>query len=286
MAPVANAIDEGSGPTVLLVHGQPGAGSDWMALADILSYEFRVMAPDRPGWGASTDQARGIRENAAGLIELLEGFRVPAPVTVAGHSLGGGIAIEMALQRPDLIGALVLIGSVGVDIALTRFDRILARPAVGDPVIRVGIFATRRGLRTARQLARSSDTPILGPLTELVANRPTVRALRWLDAQPLTARDRRSFLIEQKALIDETPALEANLSRLHLPVAVVHGSTDRIVPESATRLLAERIPGAEHVNLFGEGHLVPFAKPSHVAEVITRFAKLGGARPAITSDPL
>ena len=70
--------------------------------------------PTVPGWGADPRAATGLKANAEALEELLQAVDVKSPVTVVGHSLGGGVALELALRHPERVGALVLIGSVGV----------------------------------------------------------------------------------------------------------------------------------------------------------------------------
>lgn len=269
------AIDAGTGPSVVLVHGQPGRGLDWEALAGRLSSDHRVLAPDRPGWGNDERMATSLASNAADMASVIESVGLSSPVTVVGHSLGGGIAIELALSRPDLVGALVLIGSIGVDRALNRFDQLLAVPRFGDTVMRAGLLATRGGLRTARKLLKNKPTE---PLLRRVARSPTVRGLVWLETQPMSARVRTSFLAEQRALVKETPLLERRLSRLEVPTAVVHGTADHVVPISASRALAERIPGAELIALQGEGHLVPFERPDRIALIVRRYGSLGERR--------
>jgi pimeloyl-ACP methyl ester carboxylesterase len=81
-------------------------------------------------------------------------------------------------------------------------------------------------------------------------------------------------LAEQRFLLDETPSLEHRLAHLRLPVVVVHGTADHVVPRAAERLLAERIPGAEFVSLEGEGHLVPIEHPKLIAPIVRRYAAL------------
>jgi pimeloyl-ACP methyl ester carboxylesterase len=271
---VAIAIDEGSGPSVLLVHGQPGSGADWKGLARLLSEDHRVVATDRPGWGADERPATGFAANALDLASVIESCRLTPPVTVVGHSLGGGIALELALTWPALVGALVLLGSVGMKDALSRFDRLLAVPAVGDSVIRAGLAATRRSIATGRRLTKSPPT---NAMAMRLNHFPSVRALIWLEAQPIGRKERASFLVEQRALLAETPAIERGLAGLELPVAVVHGTIDHIVPLAAARLLAERIPGAELIWLKGEGHLVPFERPELIAPVVRRYAAMATA---------
>ncbi len=267
------SIDEGGGRSVLLIHGQPGLGADWCRLAGLLSLDHRVVAPDRPGWGGDDTGATGLRGNAAALASAVEACALQPPLTVVGHSLGGGIAIELALERPDLVGSLVLVGSVGVGQAINRFDRILAVPAVGGAAVRAGLAITRSGVSAATRLGRAGRG---APLRRRLGRLAMVRSLLWVAAQPTGERARTSFLIEQRALLEETPAIELALGHLDVPVAVVHGTADRIVSPEAARLLAERIPGAELVWLKGQGHLVPFERPELVAPIVRRYSAIGG----------
>jgi pimeloyl-ACP methyl ester carboxylesterase len=94
----------------------------------------------------------------------------------------------------------------------------------------------------------------------------------------MSEKVRKSFLAEQRALLDETPLLERRLSRLEVPTAVVHGTADHVVPIGASRALAERIPGAELVVLKGEGHLVPYERPGLIAPIVRRYASLAARK--------
>jgi len=264
------AIDSGAGPVVVLLHGQPGAGADWAALANLLAPDHRVIAPDRPGWGSDTRPATGMAANADALEETLAAAGARSPVTAVGHSLGGGVAIELALRHPDRVGALVLIGSVGVAGAVSGFDRLLAVPMLGNGILRAGVATIRRGLiTTARYSERHPGTRI----AQRVVLLPTVRATLGSDGGPIVGRARHSFLVEQRALIAETPGLERALSRISVPTAVVSGTSDRIVPNSAARSLAARVPGAEFVAVSG-GHLLPFDRPETIAEIVRRYSRL------------
>jgi len=263
-------IDAGSGPVVVLVHGQPGAGSDWAAIASLLSSEHRVLAPDRPGWGSDPRPATGIASNADALEAFLDETGVESPVTAVGHSLGGGVALELALRHPERVGALVLVGSVGVSGALSGFDRLLTVPMVGNGILRASVATMRQGLIAA---TRYSERHPKARLAQRLVVIPTVQAVVGTDARPIVGRARQSFLVEQRALVAETPALEGVLCRIAVPTAVVTGASDRIVPGSAARLLSERVPGAELVVLPG-GHLLPFDSPGAVAEIVRRYSAL------------
>jgi len=263
-------IEIGAGPAVVLVHGQPGAGRDWAQVARLLSGDHRVLAPDRPGWGSDARPATGIAANADALEAFLEAAKVEGPVTVVGHSLGGGVALDLALEHPERVGALVLIGSVGVAGALSGFDRLLAVPMLGNGILRAGVATLRRGLITA---TRYSERHPEARVARRVVMPPTVQAALGTDARPIVGRSRQSFLIEQRALVAETPQLERSLCRIGVATAVVTGASDHIVPASAARSLAERVPGAELVVVAG-GHLLPFDQPEVIAAVVRRYSAL------------
>ncbi|MGD0943507.1 MAG: alpha/beta hydrolase [Acidimicrobiales bacterium] len=263
-------IDAGEGPVVVLVHGQPGAGGDWVALAKLLSADHRVLAPDRPGWGSDPRPAMGMAANAEALQDLLEGVEAQSPLTVVGHSFGGGVALELALTHPERVGALVLVGSIGVAGALSGFDRLLVVPMIGEGILRAGVAALRRALITAtRYSQRHPDARVAKKVLVL----PTLQAAIGSDGRPMVGRSRQSFLVEQRALLAETPELERALGRIAVPTAVVTGASDRIVPVSAARSLAGRVPGAELVVMAG-GHLLPFDQPEKVAEIVHRYSAL------------
>lgn len=263
-------VDGGDGPVVVLVHGQPGAGADWVALSEILEADHRVLAPDRPGWGSDPRPAAGIEENAEVFEAWLEAVGAKSPVTVVGHSLGGGIALFLALNHPTRVGALVLVGSVGVVAALSGFDRLLAVPMLGDGIVRAGVATLRRGLITATHYSERHPG---SRAAQKVPRLPTLREALGTDALPMVGRSRQSFLVEQRALVTETPKLERALGRVAVPTVVVSGASDHIVPTAAARSLAGRVPGAELIVVPG-GHLLPFDQPAMIAEVVRRYSGL------------
>ncbi|HEV7534756.1 MAG TPA: alpha/beta fold hydrolase, partial [Acidimicrobiia bacterium] len=93
------------GPTVLALHGQPGTGDDFAAVARALDGRCRVLAPDRPGWGSRVEErAGGFAAGADDAVALLDREGVDQAV-VLGFSWGGGVALELARRHPDRVGA-------------------------------------------------------------------------------------------------------------------------------------------------------------------------------------
>ncbi len=95
--------DAGDGPAVVLLHGQPGTAAAWAPVRAALVGAYRVVVPDRPGYGATDVEAMGIAANAAVMVEMMA-ERGLAPAIVVGHSWGGGVAAWMAARTPRPCG--------------------------------------------------------------------------------------------------------------------------------------------------------------------------------------
>jgi pimeloyl-ACP methyl ester carboxylesterase len=205
----------------------------------------------------------GMASNADALAGLLDDEGVDE-ATVVGHSFGGGVGLAMALRHGDRVRALVLVGSVGTRHSLATSDRLLGLPVLGDGLAFAGWQVSRWALSTLRR--RSTRLPpALGSRVRAI---PVASEREWARGGDTW----RSFVTEQRALLAETPCLEASLSSVSVPTAVVAGRRDRLVPARASAELAEAIPGAELVWVAGVGHLVPQEAPDVVVEVVRRYA--------------
>lgn len=249
----------GDGPAVVLLHGQPGTAADWELVVPHLT-GLRLLVPTRPGYDGSP--AGGFGHNADALRALLD--RTGAgKVVLAGHSWGGGVALRLALDAPDRVAALCLIGSVGSARAVTPTDRLLALPGV-----RRGSSLTMRlaGPRAARALAKGS-----GSRLDAQQHRDLRATMRvWARTGVWS-----SYAVEQRELVREGPALARRLPEVNIPTVVVVGRRDTIVAPRAQLDLADRLPRAE-VRHLDAGHLVPLEDPAAVASAVRRAVELAG----------
>lgn len=265
--------DEGTAAAlVLLVHGQPGSGSDWGPVSVQLRSDHRVVAPDRPGYGASGVPATTMEANAAQLAATIR--EAGGPATVVGHSYGGGVALLLAGRHPELVRGLVLAGTVGGPGSVTRGDRLLAAPILGGAVAALGFVTLGR---------------LLPPLRRRRLRLPGETS-RWLDA---TLPDRgfgaarrgwwrmwRSFVVEQRCLVRELPAVTDALDAVRVPTAVLIGEWDVVVEPAAQEAVASAIAGAELVRIPRTGHFVPRDAPGVVADAVRRVeARASGPHP-------
>ncbi len=242
------ADESGTGRVVVLLHGQPGGRHDWDGVVEQLRGRVRALVPDRPGYGASSGPPGGFAANASAVVDLLDETGAEDAVVV-GHSWSGGVALALAERHPARVAALVLVGAVGGTGSVAWSDRVLAAPVVGDALSLGGMTAI--GVRPLRRLFAPGD--------------PGVGEGWW--------RRWRSFMAEQRAMLEELPAVAARLGEVRAPSVVVIGEADRIVRPSSQEALAAAI-GAEVARVPGAGHLVPRERPEVVAEAVLRAARL------------
>jgi pimeloyl-ACP methyl ester carboxylesterase len=246
----------GTGPAVVLLHGQPGSSADWTAVAMRLEDRFTVVVPDRPGYGRTGGQARGFRDNAAALTSLLDRLGLRR-ATIAGHSWSGGVAIAMAQQAPDRVVGLVLVASVSP----------LESPGALDRALAISPF----GALAAASLNLTGKVLSLRPVRQVLAS----RLLRASDDAVVALASAwrqgdvgHSFLIEQRSLVDELPRLAAGLSDIAVPAGILVGEADRIVPAPAGARLAAALPRGRLIRLPGAGHLLPHQQPEAIVAAI------------------
>jgi pimeloyl-ACP methyl ester carboxylesterase len=257
------SIELGSGSPVLLLHGQPGTGASWGPLMARLDQEFRLLAPDRTGYGSSPGEAVGLAATAEQMAEFLA-ERHAVPATVVAHSWSGGVAVLLASRHPAMVKSLVLVGAACTPDSVNALDRWLTLPMVGDVLTVTGLA----GIGSILPWVRGLVLPVApaGLRDRVAAALPDRDIMRG--ARGALGRNKRSFMIEQQALVDELPTVTAVLGSLDLPVAVVCGQWDIVVPTRAAATLARAVPGARLIVVPRAGHFVARDDPDTLADVI------------------
>jgi len=274
--------ERGQGPPVVFVHGQPGRGSDWEAVAARLQDDHRVVLPDRPGYGGSGTEACSMEENARLVGDLVE-TRLGRPAVVVAHSYGGGIALLLAARRPALVAGLVLAGSIGRGDSIGAVDRVLALPGVGEVMTAAGLVTLGRVLPHMRRLVGRAPGDI-GP--RLAAALPDEGFLEVAISQGHWVW--RSVVAEQRYLLREIALVEDAVDRVQAPSVVITGTHDVVVAPRVAVGLAVAMPGSQLVAVARTGHFVPRDAPGVVAAAVRRVESVAdgpGAHEAAEDDP-
>jgi len=246
---------------VLLLHGQPGGIRDWDRVVAALGADVHAIAEYRPGWDG-VNPPLDLRGNARDAVAKLDRYGIDRAVIV-GHSLGAGVAAWLAVLHPERVRALVLTSPGANTLALDWFDRLLASAVVG-PALSALLLAGVGGALASSSIRRVLDRRLgLGQPFMRAGSRMLLRPGAW-----------RAFVVEQRALFRDLPALEPRLGEISAPTTVVSGTADRVVPPRAARLLARQIPGAELELIAGAGHLLPHQHGDTIAAIVGRYATL------------
>jgi pimeloyl-ACP methyl ester carboxylesterase len=244
-----------------MLHGQPGGPLDWHRVARALPDGFRAAIPDRPGYGHNPAPAGGLAANADDLIRELDERQIDRAV-IAGHSWGGGVAVAAAERHPDRVAGIVLAASIGPG-CLVPLDHVLSAPVIGEALSFGMLHALTPVLR--RRLRRYMASGTVDPEDRRLAEE------RWK-----ANRSRglwRTFLVEQRAMLRELPALDDALASVACPAVVLAGSADRIVPPRTAEALAAAIPDADLRVIEGANHYLLRNHPEAVAMAIVDAAR-------------
>ncbi len=259
-------LDSGTGPVVLFIHGILGSHRNWDHLIDRLDDNHRVIVPDLFGHGHSAkpmgDYSLGA--HAATLRDLLDRLDIER-VTLVGHSLGGGIAMEFYYLFPERVERLVLVASGGLGREVNRVLRSATLPGAEWvlPVIASGFVRT--GAETAGRVLSKVGWKPGSDITAI-----------WQGFTSLAdGESRRAFLATTRSVIDpggqSVSAHDYLPEALPIPTLIVWGSRDRMIPAWHAIRAQQSIPGCR-VELFeGAGHFPHLDEPDRFAEMLRDF---------------
>ena len=255
----------------MLLHGQPGSGADWKQVTERLPRGLSVLAPDRPGYGASRRPAGGFAAGARAVLADMDARGIDQALLV-GHSYGGGVALAAARLAPERVAGLVLLASVGPG-CLTGADRPLAAPVSGE-------LCALMAWRLTPWLARAGMAAMARLRRRPLAADEHVNWQTWGYAHHDHGPVWRSFLTEQRALVHELDSLTARLAAVVQPVLLVADPHDTLVPVGTAHQLAAILPDARVELVTGVGHHLPRRAAPQTAAAIARFLATLGHRPA------
>jgi len=234
----------GQGKALVFVHGNAGTRQNWRPQIEHFARRFRVVAPDLRGHGDS-EKPTGpypISAFVGDLARLLDALDIDRAV-VAGHSMGGRVAMSFALEHPKRVLGLVLAGT-----SATPFDR------AGEQIARVRALGLERELREFIEFESSPQTPeaMKRELLEEALKTPEhVRIALWKAVSEFDVSTR--------------------LGDIRTPTLIIVGDLDRGAPLAAARQLHERIPGSQLAIVHDVAHFTMLERPQLVNRHIDAF---------------
>ncbi len=244
-APVATTV-MGKGPTIVLVHGLGGRAGHWLPCARLLARDHRVVLVDLPGHGASAMPEPFSLERAAQALDLALADE-PGPVVLVGHSVGGLVAAQEALDHPGRVRALVL-----VETAL----RPQLEGAERDTMLKALDTDYQQVLRTAYE-SFGRDSAQGHMLYEEVAALEPAYVKPWI---------RLALSLN----------ISVRMSHLRAPLLAVFAERswgkDEAWADASRALGYDRVPRVEPVRIEGCGHFVMLDQPARLASLIARFS--------------
>ena len=256
----------GGGPVLILVHGITNSSASWEPVLGHLATRFTVLAPDLLGHGDSA-KPRGDYSLGAN-ASLLRDYMLALGherATIVGHSLGGGIAMQMAYQFPERVERLALVASGGLGRQVTKMLRAVALPGAelvlpllaSQPLVgagaRVGGWIERMGLRVGSDIAGMASG--FASLQDIEARRAfvhTARSVIDIGGQRVNATDK-LYLAEA------------------VPTLILWGDRDPIIPARHGIRAHELMPGSRLQIFAGAGHFPHHDDPLGFVAAITEF---------------
>ena len=266
-------LDEGTGPTLLLVHGLGGHMLNFThSLLGKLTCQFRVIVLDRPGSGYST-RPKGASATISAHARTISGFcqelKLGRPLIV-GHSLGGAIALALALNHPEQVAGLALLAPVThrPERVPPPFDGV----AIASPLLRRLIAWT---LATPLSIVNRERAlaMLFGP--QPVPHDFAVAGGGLLNLRPCSFIAASADLVGTSAELGEMPSRYKDVT---VPVGVLYGTSDRI-PDPAVhgKGLAAKVTNADLELVEGGGYTIPLTSADRASPFIERVAQRGAA---------
>ena len=253
--------ESGTGPPVLLLHGWPTSSFLWREVMVPIARANRVVAVDLPGFGAS-DKPLDIRYNFAFFSRVLDLFLARlgiAELGLAVHDLGGPIGLHWLLHRPGRVTKLALLNTLvypEFSDAVKEFIRACAAPDATEKVTSPSGLEkiVRDGLADRASLSPKVLAALLEPFQALDARRALAAA---------------GIGVERRGLV----AIARALPSLTVPVRIIYGEVDRLLPDVATTMARVKadLPQAEVTAWPDRGHFIQFEAPEHVGDMLASF---------------
>ena len=236
--------EDGNGPPLLFLHG--AGGSNWSPMLKALAEKHRVIAPEHPGFGRSKtpDWMMSVGDLAFFYLDAMEVMGLDK-VHLAGHSLGGWTAAEIAIRNTSLLKTVTLLAPAGC-----RSDAV----PFGDIFLWDAVTTTRNQFYDQKLAEERIKLLPQADLDIVLQNKATVARLAWSPRL-------------------HNPQLSYWLHRIDKPTQIIWGRDDKIVPFDCHKAFVEKIKGVKLVALPQSGHSLHTERPKETADAMIGFCK-------------
>lgn len=255
-------VVEGSGPPVVLIHGFGQFLEVWWLNIGPLSQHFRVYAMDLPGHGLSEKPAVDCTFSFVTefIIDFMEALGI-GHASLIGHSMGGSICLDEAINFPDKVDRIILVDSGSLSGKVPLLYRLCALPVLGDILVRPTIKA---GVRS--RIKRTFYNPDL--VTEEMVN------LNYEFLKKPGVKDTMLSIIRSGASIRKSnleTIVTDNLRLVKVPTMLIHGAQDKVIPVKYARNACRLIPDCRLEIIDECGHCPHIEKASEFSKAVVSF---------------
>jgi 3-oxoadipate enol-lactonase len=234
----------GTGNPLMLVHGFPLDHSIWNETADLLENEFDLILPDLRGFGQSTtvESPYFMDDMADDLAALLDNLGI-VEITIAGHSMGGYVALAFAKKYPQRVRGLALVAS---------------QAAADAPDRKEGRY------KTAQDVAEKGVGVVADAMTSKLSAMAEVQTL----ARAIMERQTPSAVTGALKAMAEREEMSSTLAAFPFPLFVIHGDEDALIPVDRGREVKSLVAAARLIEIQGAGHMPMLEFPKETAAAL------------------
>ena len=239
----------GRGEPLVLIHGYPLDRTTWSEVASLLESDFDLIIPDFRGMGQSdaVDKTYTVADIASDIAGLLDHLKIKKAF-VAGHSMGGYVALAFARAYPNRVRGLGMISS-----------QVLADP----PERKEGRY------KTAADVAQKGIGVVVDSMTTKLSADARIQSF----VRDVIQRQKPAGVIGSLKAMAERPDSSDLFKSFKFPVVIVHGDADTLIPVERGREMKAALPSANYAELKGAGHMPMVEEPKEVAEALMFLSK-------------
>jgi len=240
-------VRRGKGNPLVLIHGYPLDHTIWDEVVPLMEKDFDLIIPDLRGFGESgimesDNSILGYATDIAGLLSQLKIKKA----SIAGHSMGGYVALAFAREFPDRVSGLAMVSSqIGADTPETKESR----------------------LSTAKQVMEKGVSVVAESMTPKLSADKRVQDF----AQHLIGKQRPNGVSNALNSMAGRSDSSELFGKFKFPVLIIHGDADLLIPVKRGREMKAALPAAQYFELAGRGHMAMMEKPEAVANAFQSF---------------